>query len=216
LSERTDSIGLGHPVFANAALAITAALEIFALVFFTGALYHFARRNHDAARSWFFIGIVCTLSTFIYFSVGDQIFGDHFELLEHALFWFITLLSWIVFIHIDAIQKFESFSIGKSQLTAATLVASVTAAITLFAIFRHNHTAFWQRTGAVHAARISGNLYKVQFPFLAGSKAFENTVAKFKAEHPSLRIRYLYTAPTPLRLAESDGLIIYIQADSIK
>ena len=73
-----DSIGLDNPIVADIALIITAALEIFALVFFTGALLHFKRKNMDATRSWFFIGIVFTLLTFTYFSIGDQIFGDHF------------------------------------------------------------------------------------------------------------------------------------------
>ena len=68
-----DSLGLGSPIIANIALIITASLEIFAFVFFAGALYHFKNKNIDSARSWFFMGIILTLTTFIYFSIGDQI-----------------------------------------------------------------------------------------------------------------------------------------------
>jgi len=211
-----DSIGLGNPIFANIALIITAGLEIFALVFFAGALYHFKRKNIDATRSWFFIGIILTLTTFIYFSIGDQIFGDHFELLEHALFWFITLLSWIIFIRIDKIQIFDNFSIDKRQFILATIFTLLLFAVTTFAIFWHNHTSFIERTQAVNAVKIDENKYKVKFPFLAGSKAFENSIAKFKTDNPNLNITYIYTAPTPLRLAESDGLIIYIQTQTKK
>ena len=211
-----DSIGLGNPLIANIALIITAGLEIFAFVFFCGALYHFLKKNMESARSWFFIGIVFTLITFMYFSIGDQIFGDHFELLEHALFWFITLLSWIVFIHIDKIQLFDHFSIGKKQFVVSSVFAMVIVAITSFAIFWHNHTSFIERTRAVEAVQLTDNKYKIKFPFLAGSKAFENSIAKFKEDNPALSINYIYTAPTPLRLAESDGLIIYIQTESKK
>ncbi len=211
-----DSIGLGDPIIANIALIITAALEIFALVFFCGALYHFVKKNLEATRSWFFIGIILTLSTFTYFSIGDQIFGDHFELLEHGLFWFITLLSWLIFIHIDKIQLFDNISIGKKQVLASVLLVVTTAGIVSFSIFWHNHTSFIERTQAVGAVKISEDKFKIKFPFLAGSKAFENSIAKFKNENPTLTINYIYTAPNPLRLAESDGLIIYIQTDSLK
>ncbi len=211
-----DSLGLGSPIIANAALIVTSGLEIFAFVFFSGALYHFAKKNIDATRSWFFIGIILTLTTFTYFSVGDQIFGDHFELLEHGLFWFITMLSWIIFIRIDRIQLFDNFSIANEQFIAAATLTLVLFAVTALSIFWHNHTSFIERTQAVTASRIKEDKYKIKFPFLAGSKAFENSIAKFKADNPHLNISYIYTAPTPLRLGESDGLIIYIQTESKK
>jgi len=211
-----DSIGLGHPIIADIALIVTAGLEIFASVFFMGALFHFKRKNWEATRSWFFIGIVFTLITFTFFSIGDQIFGDHFELLEHGLFWFITLLSWIIFIHLDKIQLFDNLSIDKRQFILPSAFTFVIASLTTFAIFWHNHTSFIHRTQAVVAVKVTENKYKIKFPFLAGSKAFENSVAKFIEDNPTLSINYIYTAPTPLRLAESDGLIIYIQTETRK
>jgi hypothetical protein len=211
-----DSIGLDNPIIANIALMITSGLEIFALVFFSGALYHFKKKDTDSTRSWFFIGVALTLTTFTYFSIGDQIFGDHFELLEHSLFWFITLLSWIVFIRIDKIQLFESFSIGKRQFMVATIVAMVITSVAAFSIVHHNQTSFVERTQVVDAEKIDDNKFKITFPFLAGSTAFENSIEKFKKDNPTLSINYIYTAPSPLRLAHSDGLIIYIQTDSLR
>ena len=211
-----DSIGLGNPIIANVALIISSGLEIFAFVFSLGALYHLMKKNIDSARSWFFVGIIFTLVVFTYFSIGDQIFGDHAELLEHGIYWFITLLSWMIFIHIDKIQISDSFSIGKNQFMAATVVAIVLISITTFSIFRHSQTSFIQRTAAVNAVQVLENKYKFSFPFLAGSKSFENSLAKFKTENPTLRIRYIYTAPVALRLGEADGLIIYIQTAKIQ
>jgi hypothetical protein len=206
-----DSIGLGQPIFANGALMITAALETFALVFFVGALYHFTQKNLEKTRSWFFIGIALTLSTYIFFSIGDQIFGDHFELLEHGLFWFIALLSWILFIRIDQIQLFDDFSIDKKQAFYSSLLVIAITIGTTVSIFYNNHHSFIERTQAVSAERITKNKFKIQFPFLAGSTAFENSITQFKNEHPDLTIDYIYTAPKPMRLGKSDGLIIYIQ-----
>jgi hypothetical protein len=208
-----DSLGIGDPIIANIALIITVGLETFALVFFCGSLYHFAKKNIDATRSWFFIGIALTLITFTYFSFGDQVFGDHFELLEHGLFWFIGLLSWIIFIRVDKIQLFDNFSIGKKQFISSTVFIIAITVVTTFTIFWHNNTSFVERTQAVDAFRITENKYKIEFPFLAGSKAFENSISKFKTDYPKEKITYIYTAPSPLRLAESDGLIIYIQTE---
>ncbi len=209
-----DSLGLGNPIITNIALIITAGLEIFAFVFFSGALYHFKKKNIDSTRSWFFVGIVLTLIIFTYFSIGDQIFGDHIELLEHGLYWFIALLSWIIFIRIDKIQIFDNFSIAKKQFFVATTLTIVIFAVTAFSIFRHNQTSFIERTQEINAVKIDENKYKIKFPFLAGSKAFENSIAKFKKDNPTLSINYIYTAPTALRLGESDGLIIYIQTNN--
>ena len=209
-----DSLGLGNPIITNIALIITAGLEIFAFVFFSGALYHFNKKNIDSARSWFFVGVILTLIIFTYFSIGDQVFGDHAELWEHGLYWFIALLSWIIFISIDKIQIFDTFSIAKKQLVVAATVTIVVFAVTTFSIFRHNQTSFIERTQEVNAVKIDENKYKIEFPFLAGSKAFENSIAKFKKDNPALTITYIYTAPAALRLGESDGLIIYIQTNS--
>lgn len=211
-----DSLGFGNPIIANVALIIASGLEIFAFVFFFGALFHNIKKNIDSTRSWFFVGIILTLVIFTYFSIGDQIFGDHKELLEHGLYWFIALLSWIIFIHIDKIQIFDNFSISKKQFIVATVFTVVIFAITAFSIVSHNQTSFIERTQAVNAIKIDENKYKMQFPFLAGSKAFENSMAKFKENNPSLKINYIYTAPNRLRLGESDGLIIYFQTDNKK
>ncbi len=211
-----DSLGLGNPIIASVALIITAGLEIFAFVFFSGALYHFIKKNIDSARLWFFIGIVLTLIIFTYFSIGDQIFGDHIELLEHGIYWFITLLSWVIFIRTDKIQIPDNFSIEKKQFLVAIALTIILISVTTFSIFRHNQTSFTARTEAVNAIQVGENRYKFSFPFLAGSKAFENSIAKFKKDNPTLSINYIYTAPTALRLGEADGLIIYIQTDNKK
>jgi len=209
-----DSLGLGSPIIADVALIITSGLEIFAFVFFSGALYHLIKKNADFTRSWFFIGIVLTLIIFTFFSIGDQFFGDHIELLEHGIYWFITLLTWVIFIRIGKIEIFDNFTIEKKQFLVATALTIILIAVSAFSIFRHNQTSFIQRTETVKAIQINDNKYKFSFPFLAGSTAFENSIAKFIKDNPTLSINYIYTTPHTLRLAESDGLIIYIQTDT--
>ena len=87
------SAGLPAPWVADLGLVVAAALEVFALVFFAGATFHFLKRRDKASHTWFLAGTVTTLATFTFFSIGDHLFGDRFELLEHTLFWFISLMS---------------------------------------------------------------------------------------------------------------------------
>jgi hypothetical protein len=85
------SAGLEAPIVADVALIIAAGLEVFAFVFIAGCPDVFFEEQSEEARSWFLMGICFTLATFTVFSLGDHLFGDRFELLEHTLFWFMTL-----------------------------------------------------------------------------------------------------------------------------
>ena len=210
------SAGMDSPAIANIALIVAAALEIFAFVFFTGALIHFVKKNQTAARTWFFVGIVLTLVTFTVFAIGDHIFGDRFELLEHTLFWFITLMSWGIYIRIDKVQAMERAAFKRGQMLAATLVLAVLVIITSGTIFKHNEDAFYQRTEAIEAQQIGVDLYKVSFPFLGGSTVFEKSIKLFKQTYPEKRIDHIYTVPNPLRLKKADALIFYIITEDKK
>jgi len=205
-----DSVGLNAPGVANAALIVAGALEAFAFVCFAAALAFEWQCNRDGARRWAFFGTLLTLATFTFFSIGDHWFGDRFELLEHTLFWFISLASWTVFIRLDASGAGESNNAPRSPFTLTAIVSAVLIAVTTTAIFRHNTTDFRLRSDAVAAEQVGDHIYKVAFPFLGGSTVFENTLAEFKADHPDEAIQHIYTVPKPLRLKKADALIFYI------
>lgn len=204
------SASLDSPIIANVALVIAAALEIFAFVFFTGALIHFVKKNHESARSWFFIGIVLTLITFTVFAIGDHVFGDRFELLEHTLFWFLTLFTWVIFIHIEKVNPIQAGIISKRQLAVATVVSLMLVIVTSVSIFDHNENYFSERTESVGSEEVGNNRYKLSFPFLGGSTAFESSIERFMNENPAKKIIQIYTVPNELRLQKADGLIMYV------
>ena len=207
------SAGLESPIIANAALTVAAALEVFAFVFCTGALIYFLLKKTETSRAWFFVGIILTLITFTIFSIGDHVFGDRFELLEHTLFWFLTLFSWIAFIRLNNKNRTEEIVLGKKQLIITSLVAIVLVSLTSVSIFNYNSNHFSRRTDALQSEKVGENIYKVSFPFLGGSTVFEKSIAKFKTEHPSKSINHIYTVPNKLRLKKADGLIFYILTD---
>ena len=207
------SAGLESPSIANFALIIAAGLEVFAFVFFTGALFYFLKKKIETSRTWFFIGIVFTLITFTIFSIGDHIFGDRFELLEHTLFWFLTLFSWVAFIRLENPSETEKVSLSKKQILSVSIISFLLVTTTCFSIFSYNYNFFSRRTDALTAEPVGDNIYKVSFPFLGGSMVFEKTIEKFKNENPTKKINHIYTVPNPLRLKKADGLIFYIMTE---
>ena len=207
------SAGLESPAIANFALIVAAALEVFAFVFFTGALIYYLKKKNETSRAWFFIGIVLTLITFTIFSIGDHIFGDRFELLEHTLFWFLTLFSWVAFIRLENSSEKEKMVINKKQLILVSVISLMLVSTTCFSIFSYNFNFFSRRTDALTAEQVGENIYKVSFPFLGGSVVFEKTIDQFKSENPTKKINHIYTVPNPLRLKKADGLIFYIMTE---
>ena len=209
------SAGLESPLIADAALYVAAALEVFALVFFAGALWNFVARRVNEERSWCFIGIVITLVTFTFFSIGDHLFGDRFELLEHTLFWFVTLASWGVYVRLEGKDsqspQEHARQSGRSKWGRSVAAwAGALVVVTTASVFKSTTAFFYRRTAALEAELVGEDLFKVAFPFLGGSQVFEATLAKFKREHPDKSIDHIYTAPNPLRLKKADALIFYI------
>ena len=205
-----ESVGLDSPAVANSALAFAGALEAFALVCFAAAWFSEMQSNRITARKWSFYGTLLTLGTFTFFSIGDHWFGDRFELLEHTLFWFISLASWLIFIRMEAAVGEATPSKPRLHIGWTTAIASILVLITATAIFRHSTADFHLRSDAVTAEPVGDHVYKVAFPFLGGSTVFENTLAAFKTEHPQEAIQHIYTVPKPLRLKKADALIFYI------
>ena len=91
------SLGLKDPMFATAALAGVSGLEAVNFTFYATAMLALLKGDARRAETWFFRGIVTSLGLFVLFSMGDQVFGDRFQLLEHGLFWMVLLASWIAF-----------------------------------------------------------------------------------------------------------------------
>ena len=204
------SAGIESPWIADFALIIAAGLEVFAFVFFLGALIYYVKKKAESARGWFFIGIVFTLITFTIFSIGDHIFGDRFELLEHTLFWFLTLFSWVVFVRLYQKPENENLTLNKKQILLSGLLSILLIVVTSSSISSYNENYFYRRTDALDSEKVSENTFKVTFPFLGGSTVFEKTIERFKSVYPDKKINHIYTVPKSLRLKKADALIFYI------
>jgi hypothetical protein len=91
------SIGVSEAWVPKLFLLFVSVVEAAILIFLTIAIWNrFVSKNREGSFRWFFRAMWTALFIFSFFSIGDQIFGDRFELLEHTLLWISTMVSWIV------------------------------------------------------------------------------------------------------------------------
>ncbi|MCH8844764.1 MAG: hypothetical protein IID61_17515 [SAR324 cluster bacterium] len=90
-------IGVDNSVVIFASLFITTLLEVLALLFATFALAYCIAGNKKIAHGALFLTILTSLAIFSLFAIGDQVFGDRFELMEHTLYWIAFVFSWFLY-----------------------------------------------------------------------------------------------------------------------
>ncbi len=92
-----SSIGLEASAYAYTSLSIITGLEILALIFAALAVFSLVFQKKKEAETYFFYTCLVGLTVFSFFSIGDQIFGDRFELLEHTIYWTSIIISWAAY-----------------------------------------------------------------------------------------------------------------------
>lgn len=97
ISNYFESIGLYADVFTHVSLWIITVLELLASVLILLSLVKHLKKDFVVARFFFFWGSFVGLVIFSAFSIGDQVFGDRYELLEHSIFWVNIIISWAVY-----------------------------------------------------------------------------------------------------------------------
>lgn len=95
--EYFSSIGISNPLIANSILIVFAVAEVVAAFYLLKALVKYLKGKTHGAHHAFFRGTIVGLAIFGMFSIGDQIFGDRAELLEHTLYWVSIIISWAAY-----------------------------------------------------------------------------------------------------------------------
>jgi hypothetical protein len=89
-----SSIGIEDPSISFGFLIFVTLAEIIALILVALAFLSLVTNRKQKAHSFFFWGTFTGLAIFSFFTIGDQIFGDRSELLEHTIFWVALIVSW--------------------------------------------------------------------------------------------------------------------------
>lgn len=204
------SVGLTDPVIATMALAVISCLEIVAFVCFLFCLFNVYRGKAQFAEQWFYRGISFSVLIFSLFSIGDQVFGDRFTLLEHTIFWIILVVSWIAYKYSwQTEERIIRLSFSKDVKTGVW-VGAVVLLVTSISIVDFSRKTFANKTEPVQGEEVVDGVYKFDFPFLGDKITMENTIKAFEESHRELKISYIYTGPEELNAKKKTHMLLYV------
>jgi len=204
------SLGLTDPIFATIALTGISFLEIVAFVCFLLSLFNLYKGKDKISEQWFYRGVSFSVLIFSFFSIGDQVFGDRFTLLEHTIFWIILVVSWVVYKYNSLTEeRVIKFSLS-GDVKIGLLIGILLTVITSYSIIDFSHDTFANKTNPIEGEEIIEDVYKFDLPFLGDKTTMENTLKAFEDNHPDLTIKYIYTGPEELNSKKKTHMLLYV------
>ena len=207
-----SSIGVDNPIFPVGSLAFATVLEIAAFVFLAGSLFYLYKKKNNEAQRMFFWGSVFGIFTFTFFSIGDQIFGDRFELLEHTLFLITILVSYGIFTLFNTKKETDAKRTKLMNLKGFAIAVFFIVTISVFGVAvvtNDSMTAIANNPQVLEPTVVADGLYRFDLPCLSTRSIWEASLVKFKEDHPDEQIKDIYTAPDELK-NKTDNAVIYI------
>lgn len=204
------SLGLKDPLFATIALAGISSIEVLAFVCYLFSLFNFFKGKDKISEQWFYRGITFSVLLFSFFSIGDQVFGDRNNLLEHGIFWIMLIVSWAVFKYNSYTEeRVIKFSFSK-DIKIGLFVGTFLLVITSYSILDFSKSTSSNKTLPVQGEEVIQGVYKFDFPFLGDKFVFENTIKTFEEKHPELKVNYVYTGPDELNSKKKTHMLLYV------
>ncbi len=204
------SLGIKEPIFATIALAIVSLVEIIVFVCYLFSLVNLYKRKDNRSEQWFYRGISFSVLLFSFFTIGDQVFGDRFTLLEHSVFWIILIVSWAVFKYNSLSGEHTvKFALSK-DVKLGLLIGTILTLFTSYSIIDFSKDTYENKTKPVQGEEVVEDVYKFDFPFLGDKITLENTISKFEEEHPDLKINYIYTGADELNSKKKTHILLYV------
>lgn len=205
-----ESLGVKDPIYPSIALIFISIIEIFNFTCYLFSIINFTKGKTGLSEKWFSRGILSSVILFILFSIGDQVFGERFQLLEHGLFWMILIASWALFKFAeDPDNKTITFKFSKGH-KIALLTGIVFISITAISIFKFSEDTYPNTTSPLKGKEVIKDVYKFDFPFIADRIVLKNTIVSFKKNHPDLKVTYIYTGPGELNSKKKTHLLLYL------
>lgn len=204
------SLEIKNPIYATITLAGVSLMEVMTFVCYLFALCSRLFKNESTSDQWFNRGVSLSILLFSFFTMGDQVFGDRFTLLEHSIFWIILVVSWVLFNHNSLLgeQSFELRFTGEVKI--GLILWAATVMIISYANFGFSKNTFANKLEPVHGEEVVEGIYKFDFPFLADKRTLEYTIRSFENKHPELEINYLYTGPNELNTKKKTHMLLYV------
>ena len=204
------SLGLTDPIFATVALTAISSIEALAFVCYLLSLFNLYKGKDKISEQWFYRGITFSVLLFSFFSIGDQVFGDRFTLLEHGVFWVILIVSWAIFKYNSiAEERIIKLSLTK-DIKIGLLTGTVLTVVSAISMLSFSKDTFSNKTNPVQGEEVVQNVWKFDIPFLGDKFTMENTITAFEEKHPELKVNYIYTGPDELNSKKKTHMLLYV------
>jgi hypothetical protein len=211
-----DSLELKEPIFATIALTGISFLEIITFVCFAFSLFNLYNSKDKIAEQWFYRGIGFSILTFSLFSIGDQVFGDRFTLLEHTIFWIILIFSWVIYKYYSlADERILKFSMSK-DIKIGLLFGTLFTVITSVSLLNYSSSTFANKTQPVQGEKVIEGVYKFDIPYLGDKITMENTIKEFEKKHTDLKVNYIWTGADELNTKKKTHMLLYVFTEQKK
>ena len=92
-----STIGIENEIIPLLFFLFVTAMETVAATILLICLIFWVMGKREASRKFFYYGTLAAVGIFTFFTLGDQVFGDRFELMEHTIYLSSALLSWFVY-----------------------------------------------------------------------------------------------------------------------
>lgn len=204
------SLEIKDPIYATMALAGVSLIEVMTFICYLFALLHLFFKNETSSDHWFYRGVSLSILLFSLFTIGDQVFGDRFTLLEHSIFWIILVVSWVLFVH-DSLMGDRAYQVRLNQgVKIGFIVWAALVIIISYLNFGFSKKSMATKFKPVQGEEVVEGIYKFDFPFLADKRTLEYTIRSFEDKHPELEINYLYTGPNELNTKKKTHMLLYV------
>lgn len=95
-------------------------------------------------------------------------------------------------------------------MTNTLFLGLIMVVIISFVFFQFSQDTFAQKKNPINGEEIAKGIFKFDFPFLGDKFTMENTLKSFEAQHPELKITYIYTGPDELNTKKKTHMLLYV------
>ena len=204
-----SSIGIENTKLSLVVLLFITLIEIAALVFILGALIGKFKQEHKTAKRMYFWGTFMGLVVFSFFSIGDQIFGDRFELLEHSLYWMVIVVSWGAYNYYPRLEEDNDSKKFSFKLVSAIVCIYILSFLAIVMIAPPSLESLENNPEFVEAVEVGNGVYRFELDFMANRSVFENSLMLFMESNEDLEVVDIFAAPSELK-SKAENSVIYL------
>ncbi|PSP76894.1 hypothetical protein BRC81_11100 [Halobacteriales archaeon QS_1_68_20] len=206
-----DSIGVDSGYVALAAMNVSTVLEVVAFATLACSLWYTYRGDSRRATDFFVVGMFAGILVMTYFAVGDVVFGDRAELLEHTQYWMFQVVTLVLYLYVPETRISSTvgsfYGNNRKALATVVVVTLLFSSAALATSLQRMDSVTGMQNEAFEATDLGNGVYRVDLAVGAGQDAWERTLDEFRRDHPNRTV-------VDVRSVPGDPNTVYVLTES--